>query len=916
MTYREWNDLIARHYLNNNHRELPVVFYASKEKIISIAREGNANLLNFENNECSEFETDDELIENQIWSNFLNAVRLASGYGVAPNLTIFEKAKYLYEKWRPESGEIEIRNKNKVISINCEFPPYLLYLVLFSMAISDQSADGNRNQYLGRVNTYLRNLLTVNRDQVPSQNAVNNWNELWLSLANWCNKIKNGQLGLLELPDPPEPKYIGYIWSQAILSREQIEKLPSLFNSLNWAQNEQLDNNKIIEACLGGQGKTLLGISDNLATRIYNNDLIKGNFISIIREELANGWNFEIDNDNPGQVNLANGTIFLYFNLSPASRNIKAYINMPLLNDEIENCNWSCNIANIRIDNLNEKVSRLATGKSQKFEFNFFEANRAVFQNENTGHRLFYSLSNFRLFKSDLTPFGYEEASIRGNTFHLNEKGVLLINQQFKNEIEPQFTDWYNSFSANDIEEIQNIQNIPEDWKSYKFQNPTRDFSEIGLRFNYSIKIELNELNPVIKANSIIKGIIPLRLSIAGLQKDLLPYLSYSHESNVKRVKLEYDDDINLWACPEDELPPSNTEFIIAIYNADKDIVHESRKYKLVANTLSYDLKYSGRNRYGDLDLTNPFKIPENSIPNDGLKNDPYEAASLGDLMDDNNDKLIYYLSSLGTTSKQNYILNANKIINGLNNDNLLEDQSIVFYDFCGHLDYDLLNKKISMLKPRFIRVQNNNDKKFRFILVGSRSKELILALSEQDGKNGIFIKRIKQEVSNSALYLPDVILVEITNQKGEAIDKLCKLVDQLRRQLNIDIDADNIESPLASRMLLFLDHGADYCKYLKNRHFASVPAESIYQVFDTNPNSKTFLNFRRYFPGKENELINDGKNHLYTRRPSLRNQRNGGYYFKTIDGNFYPADKFYGMYESLANHKKYCIENNLFRNK
>jgi hypothetical protein len=104
-----------------------------------------------------------------------------------------------------------------------EYPPYLTYLCLFSLAAAHEGTWA-RHAYYPR----LWDVLGEKGDGAPRHFRTVSWT-LWHDLEVWAHNDKKGEWGLFKYQSAIDWEYVGLPISQTILTDEEREVLPSLF---------------------------------------------------------------------------------------------------------------------------------------------------------------------------------------------------------------------------------------------------------------------------------------------------------------------------------------------------------------------------------------------------------------------------------------------------------------------------------------------------------------------------------------------------------------------------------------------------------------------------------------------------------------------------------------------------------------
>jgi hypothetical protein len=182
MNYEEWNAALGRCFFNPGNVGKRVYLHTTRELVREIAGVSNG-------------------VED-----FVAAVK--TGPSSVTRGEMCAKAYALYREWRLRS---------------LEYPPYLGYLCLFSLAAAHEGAWA-RHAYYPR----LWDVLGENNQGAPPQ-FRDVTPTLWYDLEIWTHNDKKGEWGLFKSQSSIDWIYVGLPIAQTILTEEERRALPELF---------------------------------------------------------------------------------------------------------------------------------------------------------------------------------------------------------------------------------------------------------------------------------------------------------------------------------------------------------------------------------------------------------------------------------------------------------------------------------------------------------------------------------------------------------------------------------------------------------------------------------------------------------------------------------------------------------------
>ncbi|MFC1652498.1 hypothetical protein ACFL3F_02150 [Planctomycetota bacterium] len=156
--------------------------------------------------------------------------------------TVISTARHLHRYWNQIGGTFQrsLFIIDRISGIQCDYPPYLPYLVCFSMAWGEEG-DYSSNAYYSRLN----DLLHPNNEDHIGTPQFKKIDILWKSLAVWANTTKGGELGLFTAYSSGYYEHVGYPLSQVVLSPLERKMLHAAFQREGWTPDMSIDDDDI-----------------------------------------------------------------------------------------------------------------------------------------------------------------------------------------------------------------------------------------------------------------------------------------------------------------------------------------------------------------------------------------------------------------------------------------------------------------------------------------------------------------------------------------------------------------------------------------------------------------------------------------------------------------------------------------------
>lgn len=186
MDYLSWNNAIGERFFNSDRSGIRVFLYVT----IAVVNDIGA---------AYDVDRDD----------FLAAVKTGPQWNSRHGQSICQQALQAYDDWRHR---------------NLEYPPYLAYLALFSLADTVEVNGFSRASYYPGLRYVLGE-----EPAAGSYPSFDRMVELWRDLEVWSNQDKNGELGIFYADILGNRAYVGLPKAQTILTDNERHKLPLLF---------------------------------------------------------------------------------------------------------------------------------------------------------------------------------------------------------------------------------------------------------------------------------------------------------------------------------------------------------------------------------------------------------------------------------------------------------------------------------------------------------------------------------------------------------------------------------------------------------------------------------------------------------------------------------------------------------------
>lgn len=183
MEYLEWNNLIAKHFFNEEKAGKEVLLYVNDEILKEIGRGAGVD-------------------------DFIKSIK--TGPQWASHSSICQKALQAFEGWRRKG---------------LDYPPYISYLAFFVLAAVTETDYASYSYYPG----FWKRLNESQDSGTPP--SFDRMIALWDDLERWSTEDKHEELGRFTAWIRGSWWKVGLPWSQTIISKDEQKHLPAFFEA-------------------------------------------------------------------------------------------------------------------------------------------------------------------------------------------------------------------------------------------------------------------------------------------------------------------------------------------------------------------------------------------------------------------------------------------------------------------------------------------------------------------------------------------------------------------------------------------------------------------------------------------------------------------------------------------------------------
>ena len=232
MKYLEWNNAIASHFFNEAKAGQRVWLSIEEDLIKEIAQKNNTTFEDF----IEAVKKGPDEIKNDLKQN-----------------NVCKKAFKIYEKWKEDKSQFE-------------YPPYIVYLALFVLAVNhknnSEGEEFSEKSYYKPLNDLLGNGSNISTPQFKQ--TV----ELWEDIEKWSLEDKKSELGEFHFDIYGQRIYVGIPLYQVVLSKRDQKKLPDFFWKMGWDSSSNPTDEELLQAIK--ENKNIF--SRKTSKRIENNN--------------------------------------------------------------------------------------------------------------------------------------------------------------------------------------------------------------------------------------------------------------------------------------------------------------------------------------------------------------------------------------------------------------------------------------------------------------------------------------------------------------------------------------------------------------------------------------------------------------------------------------------------------------------
>ena len=185
MEYLEWNNLIAKHFFNEENTGKEVLLYVNDEILGEIGKGSDVD-------------------------DFIQSIKIGPRW--AYHFSICQKALQAFEGWRRKE---------------LDYPPYISYLAFFVLAAVTATDYASYSYYPG----FWKRLNESQDSGTPP--SFDRMITLWDDLEKWSTEDKHEELGRFTAWIRGSWWKVGLPWSQTIISKDEQKHLPA-FSRHQW----------------------------------------------------------------------------------------------------------------------------------------------------------------------------------------------------------------------------------------------------------------------------------------------------------------------------------------------------------------------------------------------------------------------------------------------------------------------------------------------------------------------------------------------------------------------------------------------------------------------------------------------------------------------------------------------------------
>lgn len=776
MDYEEWNNIIAQHLFNPSHKGHDIFLYITKNQIIGLGKK----YLQLNNDE-------------EIWDDFIKSLKHHNSPWTRDPIEI---ALELYNKWR-------LSNKKG-------YPPYIAYLVLFTLPLIDSVEDNlNVNNYYGRVNKYFKQhgILLNDKNKITTSN-FKLIDPLWDDLVLWSIDIKDGNYGIFRLGyfNNLNWIYVGKPTSQILIPPNILTNIPNFFFNSGLIPNSDYSRDDIRKLILN-KGNSYFKFPrylNDLLNDHKNDDLAKV-VIEIFYEQYKKwtGDENQIIIKDGSEKSIRLETVIplkLQFKINEDGEIIFSYrIKFPSESEPPEDLKLG------PYDTL-YNGSIWSNSISHKYEESFELVdveNKWIARYESKDIRLLVRGGKYNL----------------GNDYLIETDQLTKMDELYlfcKSSLKKSIVEWGQN-KCEMFTECSDYLNIPTDYSLFRLKNPRESH-----KYYYILNVS-NDKKIVVRDGT------GLRIGPRTYLNELLPEIEVVNADGNENIYLQYD--ISGKKVGLKKHPSVNGVWLLPIdINTQSKFTIQIENEVLNGYKLSYSIQESShrelsnsifpkRNSYDVITDDNEEYIQGNNIQSSKTQIEKVDEQYLFSHIKSNINQVKYdfkdsillkWLVGIKECDLKTYYDAYDTIQNKIRLDDKGDyikrrSSSIYLLDYLGYVDYDYTNNKIRTLPPKIISIPSKQGR--RTHIIGGRDEKMINEMIKYCSgakKNMISISIKKQNSINQQAILPDSIYIE-SNFREELIS--------ISNEFNIEWDEFYI-----LKLKCFMPKLLEYEQYIMNR--------------------------------------------------------------------------------------------------
>lgn len=505
MDYLQWNDLIVRHFFNEENAGKEVFLYVNDEILGEIGNGAGVD-------------------------DFIQSIK--TGPPWAYHSGICQKALQALERWRDKG---------------LNYPPYISYLAFFVLAAVTETDYASYSYYPG----FWKRLNESQDSGTPP--SFDRMIDLWDDLEKWSTEDKHEELGRFTAWIRGSWWKVGLPLSQTIISRDEQKRLPAFFEAAGLDPSAPPSQQVMLKLMLYHGD----GIFERRTLRVLGNEkredvILKNGLIETVLNELQE-WDGTVqpeestEDEQEERICKINSGLRICLRHDPLSEQITASIRLKANRAYPEDglvfkCNkfpgklfyceesyqgWSRNLKNEDLKILDAAAVDWING--------------AIFEDDNNNWRALLKGSQVRLFVS-----GTQEGFSGWVETNRLDRGTVFLAATYGNTTAA-VRDWGNN-NCESFEEWD-VTGLPQGWTLFKAKNASESCDGIDiLAVSSTVRLLLRGGVPIRRGGNTYLYTAPPSIVLENAAGDI------SVTVNGKALKREKDD-VPVWKLPSDIQP-------------------------------------------------------------------------------------------------------------------------------------------------------------------------------------------------------------------------------------------------------------------------------------------------------------------------------------------------------------------------